>query len=162
MLKRCIWSTLEAWKQTFPPLPLPLTDERQLFKCKLSLTNTTLCDTCFNHGNKGAASGRVGAPSLWYSNDGAVQHTKTTTSKNTLFKESNMLHSVPPTSTVNQLNFKVIWIRITWESQNRLASELFEIVMLYFKSVYKHSHLLQRIMRHTFTLFSCNIHSSFG
>ena len=51
-------------KQTLPPPPLPLTAEWQLFKCKLSLTNTTLRDTCFNHGNKGTASGRAGAPSL--------------------------------------------------------------------------------------------------
>lgn len=58
------WVHRRPRKQTFSPPPLPLTDEWQLFKCKLSLTNTTLRDTCFNHGNKGAASGRVGAPSL--------------------------------------------------------------------------------------------------
>lgn len=58
------WVHRRPRKQTFSPPPLPLTVEWQLFKCKLSLTNTTLRDTCFNHGNKGAASGRVGAPSL--------------------------------------------------------------------------------------------------
>lgn len=57
-------SALEARNQTCFPTSSPLTGECQLFKCKLSLTNTTLRDTCFNHSNKGAASGRAGAPSL--------------------------------------------------------------------------------------------------
>lgn len=59
------WVHWRHGNKHFPLLPSPLIDEWQLFKCKLSLTNTTLRDTCFNHGNKGAASGRVGAPSLY-------------------------------------------------------------------------------------------------
>lgn len=57
-------SALEAWKQTLSPPSSPLTGEWQLFKCKLSLTNTTLRDTCFNHGSKGSTSGQAGASSL--------------------------------------------------------------------------------------------------
>lgn len=68
--------------------PSPLTGKWQLFKCKLSLTNTTLCDTCFNHGNKGAASGRARAPlCLWYSNDGEVQKVKNNNIKRVAFAE---------------------------------------------------------------------------
>lgn len=58
-----LWVLWRLWKQTLSPPPFPLTGEWQLLKCKLSLTNTTLRDTCFNHANKGAASGRAGAPS---------------------------------------------------------------------------------------------------
>lgn len=57
-------SALEARNQTCFPTSSPLTGECQLFKCKLSLTNTTLRDTCFNHGSKGSTSGQAGASSL--------------------------------------------------------------------------------------------------
>lgn len=57
-------SALEARKQTLSPPSSPLTGEWQLFKCKLSLTNTTLRDTCFNHGTKGSTSAQAGASSL--------------------------------------------------------------------------------------------------
>lgn len=106
----------------FPLLPYPLTDEWQLFKCKLSLTNTTPRDTCFNHGNKGAASGRAGAPfSVWYSNDGAVQQTKTRTSKNSCAGRGICctMCLLPPPPLISFI-FKVIKAEKGWKSLNHL------------------------------------------
>lgn len=102
-------SALEAWKQTLSPPSSPLTGEWQLFKCKLSLTNTTLRDTCFNHSNKGAASGRAGAPSLCdiqmmgRCSAQKQQHQRIGSA------EREMLHCAPPSTRVLiSLIFKVI------------------------------------------------------
>lgn len=87
--------------------PPPLTGEWQLFKCKLSLTNTTSCDTCFNHGNKGAASGRAGAPSPCdIQMTGRCGKQKQQHQRIDCAGEGNApLHREPPTAPVNQLHF---------------------------------------------------------
>lgn len=85
----------------------PLTGEWQLFKCKLSLTNTTSRDTCFNHGNKGAASGRAGAPSPCdIQMTGRCGKQKQQHQRIECAGEGNApLHREPPTAPVNQLHF---------------------------------------------------------
>lgn len=101
-------SALEAWKQTLSPPSSPLTGEWQLFKCKLSLTNTTLRDTCFNHGSKGSTSGQAGASSLCDIQmmgrfSAQKQHQRIQ------IAEREMLHCAPPSTRVLiSLIFKVI------------------------------------------------------
>lgn len=87
--------------------PPPLTGEWQLFKCKLSLTNTTSRDTCFNHGNKGAASGRAGAPSPCdIQMTGRCGKQKQQHQRIDCAGEGNaLLQREPPTAPVNQLHF---------------------------------------------------------
>lgn len=115
-----------AGNKHFPLLPFPpLTGEWQLFKCKLSLTNTTLRDTCFNHGNKGAASGRAGAPApcdiqmTGRCNAQKQQHQRMGCAGRGIRRSTGL----PPTRLIS-LIFTVIKAGTGWKSLPRLPLEL--------------------------------------